>query len=303
MKRFLLLLPTILLLAGCLGGPASSEKSVEASVKDFLIRYYGVWDVAVTNTSFRNGLWFVNVSYSSERGRSSTLILIDDTNLSSRWELLPFITTPIGIAPIPGKLSCSEGGRLKVMLFTDPYCEACLRAEEPIAQLKAKFNESIDFEYRLLLTDTQLLAKNFGYENASLAASYFACAREQGNAVLDPVKECALAAYRNHAGTPLSKDELDACLPRATALDVASFDACLQTANQLLDFDNKLALTYLAPTPITPRVVIDCTVKATPRTAEYAICADFQKNQSIPGCPPPEKKAKKKSNASAQTET
>ncbi|MEM4390072.1 MAG: DsbA family protein [Candidatus Micrarchaeia archaeon] len=300
MQRALSCALLFILLAGCLGGPRNSESAIEASVKDFLIRYYGVWDVAVTNMSFRNGLWFVNVSYTSERGRSATSILIDDGNLSQRWELLPFITTPIGIAPIPGKLSCSEGGRLKVMLFTDPYCEACLRAEEPIAQLKNKFNQSIDFEYRLVLTETERMAKNFSYENASLAARYFVCAREQGNAVLDPLKECALAAYRNHTGTPLSKDELDACLSRAAALDAASFDACLQTAHQLLDFDNKLALTYLAPIPITPRVVIDCTVRATPRTAEYAICADFQKNQSIAGCPLPEKKARKKS---AQTET
>jgi len=298
MKRLLLLLPAFLLLAGCLGGPSSSEKDVEASLKDFLIRYYGVWDINITNLTFRNGAWFANVSYSSERGRSATSILIDDANLSSRWELLPFITTPIGIAPIPGKLSCSEGGKLKVMLFTDPYCEACLRAEEPIAQLRNKFNQSIDFEYRLLLTDTLALAKRFGYENASLTAKYLICAREQGNDILDPIKACALEKYGGHTGTPPSKDELDECLSSAQGLDVSSFNACVESADQLIDFDNKLAFTYLAPIPITPRVVIDCTAKATPRAAEYAICADFQKNQTIAGCPLPVKASKKqKSNA------
>ncbi|MBI5159537.1 hypothetical protein HY992_05440 [Candidatus Micrarchaeota archaeon] len=266
--------------------PVYSEAEITKEITDYLVEWWGFWDVNVTGLEFVGGKWFANVSITSETGTVPTRILVYESNVSNKFELLwmnRLLAKPLGLSELPGKQSCSEGGKLSVMLFTDPYCEACIMHRDAVKRFKQKFNKSIDFSYHVLLTESVLLAQKKANGNASLetlysqeyrsASRYLLCVQELKKEKFADFEDCFYRKYDAELKEPVSVEELSAC---ASELGVSESDlsSCVAQSDSLIYSDNALASTYLAPS-ITPRIVLDCTFKSTVRTAEYGVCKEF----------------------------
>lgn len=290
MKYFFVFV-AIVLLFGCIGGeqktkPLYSEEKIKGELKDYLVEWWGFWDVDVTGLEFVGGRWFANVSITSESGTIPTQIMVYESNLSDKFEVLwmnKMLSQPLGVVELEGRQSCSENGKLKVMLFADPYCEACIMHRQAVKELKEKFGEAIDFEYRILLTESILLAQQKAMGNASLeteyaqayrmASKYFLCVQQQSKQKLEEFEDCFYAKYEENNWEAVGREQLDECAYNAE-LDEEELNSCMTQGDLLIYSDNALASTYLVPA-VTPRMVIDCRVKATMRTAEYAVCKKF----------------------------
>lgn len=272
--------------------PVYSEAEITKEVTDYLVEWWGFWDVDVTGLEFVGGKWFANVSITSETGTVPTRILVYESNVSNKFELLwmnRLLAKPLGFSELPGKQSCSEGGKLNVMLFTDPYCEACVMHRDAIKSFKAKFNESVDFGYHVLLTESVLLAQKKANGNASLetqyaqeyrlASKYLLCVQELEKEKFVEFEDCFYEEYFEAESGLVGVESLNACAEKI-GLEGEGLNSCLASADSLLYSDNALAFTYLSPA-IVPRMVVDCTLKATVRSAGYGLCKKFPETK---GC-------------------
>ncbi|MEM3555230.1 MAG: hypothetical protein QXF56_00700 [Candidatus Micrarchaeia archaeon] len=179
-----------------------------------------------------------------------------------------------GVVKMAGKLNCSQE-KIRALVFFDLYCPPCIAGEEKIAQLKEKFNRSVSFEYKIILTHSYDLAPKYGLENVSLAAGYLLCSRAQGK--LEEFKKCAIEKYMTHEEVPLTPMELSECA-NSTSLNATAFDECIKTYYVNLNLDRMAAETYGLVGSLTtipagaPVVVVDCMYKAEVNYAEAAIC-------------------------------
>ena len=179
-----------------------------------------------------------------------------------------------GVVRLNGKLNCSQD-KIRVFVFSDLYCPPCIAAEKSIEELKQKFNSSVSFEYKIILTHSYDLAPTYGLENVTKAAGYLLCSRAQDK--LDEFKKCAIDAYLKHEEVPLTPDELDGCV-NSSSLNKSALDTCMSSYYIDLNKDRMLAETYSLVGTIqtvpsgAPVVTVDCMYKAQADYAEAAIC-------------------------------
>jgi len=179
-----------------------------------------------------------------------------------------------GVVRLNGKLNCSQD-KIRAFVFFDLYCPPCITAENNITALKQKFNNSVNFEYKIILTHSYDLAQKYGLDNVTKAAGYLLCSRAQGR--LEEFKNCTIEKYMKHEEVPLTPDELTECV-NSSSLNMSALDECVSSFYVDLNRDRMLAETYslvgsVQTTPAgAPLVTVDCMYKAEPQYAEAAIC-------------------------------
>ncbi len=286
----------VALLAGCTSGPVNppsgggnnvtnstaqapthAPSEVAAYLQKHLIVYYGIASAEIPTPTFSDGEWRTDVRF-DENGKLQVLrISVSDDSLALKemWLKVLLNKDPAGIAPIPGKVSCSEGDRVKVIEFANPYCPNCVAAGRAIEMFKGKFNGTVDYEYRVMLPKSNAMIDAYGYTNVSLTSKYYVCAQKQG--LLDAFRKCVMGVYAKQAGKPLAENWLDSCAIDE-GLNLTETKSCVADADKLLDTDLKLGSTYLGAYAQLPTFVVDCRFKTTdPSLIRYAVCYEFPK--------------------------
>lgn len=178
--------------------------------------------------------------------------------------------------------SCS-GEKPKIILFTDPYCPACVAAEPIINAFVRKYKNHVDISHKVALTYSSGLIQPYGKYNASqiLAASkYFVCAAEQGKLL-----EFKNEFYKNlkddgRSYIPFTEAELFE-FGKTAGLEREKLNSCLLEAEERLQADMDEALDYGGGTYFTPMAVIDCRYVGNYVAAEQVLCTVFP---GTPGC-------------------
>ena len=286
----------VALLAGCTSGPANppvgggdnltnntietpshTPSEVTAYLQKHLIVYYGITSAEMPTPTYSEGEWTTDVRF-DENGKLQVLrISISDDTLALKemWLKVLLNKDPTGIIPISGKVSCSEGDRIKVIEFANPFCPYCVASEGAIKAIKARFNATVDYEYRVMLPKSNAMIDEFGYTNVSLTSKYYACAQKQD--LLDKFRECVMRVYSKQVGKPLAENWLDSCAIDE-GLNLTETKSCVADADKLLDTDMKLGQTYLGAYAQLPTFVVDCRFKTTdPSLVRYAVCYEFPK--------------------------
>ncbi len=298
MKRLLLFLLFSTFFLGCTGGQQivpngnnttnitetskySSQEIVDYLQKHLVI-YYGLWNVDIPAPVYSPGEWKTDVNIFTDQGGAILLrVIIDDETLvvNELWQRVYPVKEPAGIQTIEGKISCSENGVITVMEFSNPYCPNCITAEKTIQLFKGKFNESIDYEYRVMLPTSNNMIDVYGYENVSLTSKYYACVQNQS--LLDQFRNCVVSEYIKESGKPLPENKLDSCaMDNNVSMD--HLKNCLVEGDRLLNWDKQLGQTYLGSYAVLPTFVIDCRFKTSnPNLIRYAICYEFPETE---GC-------------------
>ena len=230
----------------------------------------GEWEATVT--MYRNGV----MQRAFLRLNDTPLLMLDKAYLEGPRP--PAISEDMvvtnGTLRIAGKIACTPeagcGNKTCVWEFADPYDRYSVAAEEKMNSFISKYNDSIDFTYKVVLTQSLVLENSYGKEDVERISKYFVCAQEQG--LLAPLKACALNKYSQKAvDAPLSTEELDSCLP--VGLDNETFGACLPTAYARIASDKTVAETYLGVgSVVTPRVVFGCQYRVHPSYLEHGFC-------------------------------
>jgi len=180
-----------------------------------------------------------------------------------------------GTVQISGKLACSPdaggGNKTCVWEFADPYDLHSALVEDSMNAFVEKHGESINFTYRVVLTQSLNLEVSYQKEDVERISKYFICSQDQG--LLVPLKACATTKYRaKGVDAPLSATELDACLPEG--LDMEMFNSCVANASSRIAADLSIAQTYLGVNSVsTPNVVFGCMYRVHPTYLEYGFCA------------------------------
>ncbi|MCX6775723.1 MAG: DsbA family protein [Candidatus Micrarchaeota archaeon] len=238
-----------------------------------------------TTLYFRDekGLWEEVVLMNKSGSAKNVMIRVYDSNLTLENIFVegpkPIVLSndevvTKGVVKLSGKLNCSQD-KIRAFVFFDLYCPPCIAAENKIDELRQKFNSSMDFEYKIILTHSYDLAPKYGLENVTKAAGYLLCSRAQGK--LEEFKRCAIDAYMKHEEVPLTPDELSQCV-NSTSLDITALDECMGSYYVDLNRDRTLAETYsIVETKQlyavgAPVVTVDCMYKAEVAYAEAAIC-------------------------------
>ena len=286
----------VLLLVGCTSGPTNppdgggdnltngtikapmhSPNEVTAYLQKHLIVYYGITNAEITAPTYSAGEWSTDVRF-GENGNPQVLrVLVSDDTLvlKEMWLKVLLNKEPAGIIPIPGKVSCSEGPKVKVIEFANPYCPNCVLSEKAVGAFRSEFNESMDYEYRAMLPKSNTMIDAYGYANVSLTSKYYVCAQEQG--LLDGFRKCVMERYAKEPGKPLAENWLDSCAIDE-GLNVTKAKSCVANADRLLDIDMKLGQTYLGGYAQLPTFVVDCRFKTSnPSLIRYAVCYEFPK--------------------------
>lgn len=79
-----------------------------------------------------------------------------------------------------GRINCSED-KIRLFVFFDLYCPPCIADEKIIDEARQKFNQSVNFDYKIIMTHSYDLANTYDLENVSRAAGYLLCSRAQGS--------------------------------------------------------------------------------------------------------------------------
>jgi hypothetical protein len=302
-KEFLVLLISIIFLSGCINTPQQcpdcnatkvQPKRSAQEIKTFIGRIMDSYTDLVfsepTTPIFRSDekIWEEILTLQTASGTKTVKIRIYDENMSLENV---YISGPVpgtfssdvvvakGVVKLTGKLNCSED-KIRVMEFFDLYCDPCILAQEKMQQFRNKFNESIKYENKLLMTHSYDLVVKYGYENVSRGLEYLACVRNKVNeSMFETYKECVIAAYLKHKETPLEPAELESCLSwKMNDTDLNETRECVKTAYLDLNRDRALAESYSLvgtseyPPMGTPVVVIDCQYKTSVDYAEKALC-------------------------------
>ncbi|MFH1470980.1 MAG: DsbA family protein [Candidatus Micrarchaeota archaeon] len=263
--------------------PIHTPTEIRAFLEKHLVIYYGIADADISEPTYAGGEWQSDVRFAQNGGLQRLRVSVSDTDLSVKELWLGVIQNkePVGITPITGKTSCSEGGKIKVIEFANPYCSYCVASERSIEVMKARFNDSIDYEYRVMLPITNSMIEEYGYTNVSLTSKYYACAQKQGQEFLGKLRKCVMARYEKQVGEPLQGNWLDSCTIDE-GLNTTEMKSCVADADRLLDVDMKLGQTYLGTYAQLPTFVIDCRFRTSnPDLVRYAICYEFPETE---GC-------------------
>jgi hypothetical protein len=262
--------------------PLHSSSEVTEYLQKHLVVYYGLWNFEIPQPSFSEGEWTSDVKVTMDNGDFLVLrSVVDDKNLTlaDMWQMVFLNKEPAGIQNIAGKLSCSENGKLKVIEFANPYCPNCVLSERASELVRRKFNNSIEYEYRVMLPTTNNMIEGYGYANVSLASKYYICMQKQN--LLDPFRKCAMEKYSKQEGIPLSKLDLDSCAVYSN-VNQTELPICVAGADKLLDLDSKLGQTYLGSYAQLPTFAVDCKLKmSNANLVRYAICFNYPQTE---GC-------------------
>jgi len=251
--------------------------------KDYLSRVMATYremsrsDIPTPTYNSCDKAWSAVIRIPSTGGERRTYIRINDTPALLLDNVYLEIVKPAyvsedrlvtnGTLLLTGKINCSSGSLVRMMEFSDPYCPSCILGDGRIDAFRRQFNDSVDFDYHILPSTMQVMENSYGREDVNRIAYYMICMQKQH--LLDDFKPCAVQKYRaKGVEAPLSKEELDSCLP--SALNTTEFDACVPTAYQELAFDKSMAETYgVTETPV---VLFDCKYRVLPEYMESGFC-------------------------------
>jgi len=108
--------------------------------------------------------------------------------------------------------SCGTEEKIRVDLYTDPYCLPCAHANATVSGILEKFGDSIDFNYNFFPVDSKKIL--YTWEKISPWANYSICAARQGK--LDNFNLVTYTYY---------------CNPEKQAYDLNSLKHCYESPN------------------------------------------------------------------------
>ncbi|QLJ52911.1 MAG: hypothetical protein Sv326_0736 [Candidatus Fermentimicrarchaeum limneticum] len=268
---------------------ASTPKQNLSNVKSFMGRVMDSYsDLAFADPvtpSFipQEGVWESAVLLNRSGSTKTVRIRVYDSNLTLESVLVEGPKPPSlssdevvanGIVKMSGRINCSED-KIRLFVFFDLYCPPCIADEKIIDEARQKFNQSVNFDYKIIMTHSYDLANTYDLENVSRAAGYLLCSRAQGK--LDEFKQCAVEAYMKHEEVPLNMTELNDCA-NSTSLNATALDGCMGSYYLDLNKDRMLAESYglvgftqTVPSGA-PVVTVDCLYKAQADYVEKLIC-------------------------------
>ncbi len=202
---------------------------------------------------------------------------------ASGGQATPSPTTPINTPPagnvtlpksaeLTGKASCSNGSRMQVLLFTDPYCPACAANEPIVSKFHRDYQAKADIQYRFVRTHSRTLSPVYGIDEVYQAHDYHVCAQEQGK--VDEFTKCFYnqLVISNADYIPQNKTMLDSCAT-SVGLDRIQLDACLPGARAKVDAAIEEATAFGGGTYFTPMAVVDCRYRVNSVLVQDTLCA------------------------------
>ncbi|MGC8587268.1 MAG: hypothetical protein ACP5K9_03220 [Candidatus Micrarchaeia archaeon] len=170
-----------------------------------------------------------------------------------------------GVILASGKFACEIQNPLQVYLFIDPYAPGSISGLEEIENLSSRFGGKLNVTVKVLYGPySQIVASQYGAQNAQALGQYILCASMQRN-------------FSRFVGG-LNAIYSNSYVPAATLSQLAKFsginssllDSCMANATSLMNRQALLAKFYnITSTPI---VVTDCMYLSLPQTTLNAIC-------------------------------
>lgn len=247
--------------------PVNAEK-VDGAIVDYITLYYGLINVTILDKSFEDGVWTVDISAISHYYPTQLRIELYDSNLSvfSIVQRVPLRDKPVTVAEIPGKISCSSGGRTAIDIYIDPYDDWSRTYDNLIETFTARFGNSISPIWRIVRTRSMALSKQD--PNTILALSYLECVKD--SPLFMAIRKCIYAKYEAK-GAVLTETELVECL-QGTGTDVEAVQNCAESEGlKELGVDESFGATYLGEIT-TPMIVIDCRYRTWPTFIDRVMC-------------------------------
>ncbi len=175
-------------------------------------------------------------------------------------------------AELTGNASCSTGGKTQVLLFTDPYCPACVASDPQVNAFYQKYQGTADIQYRIVSTHSRSLSPIYGIDTVYQAHDYFICAQEQGK-ILE-FKKCFYGnlTLQNGDYIPENKTHLQGCA-QSVGLNQATLDTCLPGARAKVDAAIVQAAAFGGGQFFTPMAVVDCQVRVNSALVQQTYCA------------------------------
>ncbi len=175
-------------------------------------------------------------------------------------------------AELTGKASCSNGSRMNVLLFTDPYCPACAANEPVVSKFYRGYKDKADVQFRFVSTHSRSLSPAYGIDEVYQAHDYHVCAQEQDK--VDEFTKCFYGqlVIRDGNYIPQNKTMLDACATHV-GLDKNRLDACLPDARAKVDAAIIQAAELGGGTYYTPMAVVDCRYRVNSALVQDTYCA------------------------------
>ncbi|MBI5225917.1 hypothetical protein HY994_01610 [Candidatus Micrarchaeota archaeon] len=175
-------------------------------------------------------------------------------------------------AVLTGNASCSNGSKMQVLLFTDPYCPACIASDPQVNSFYQKYQNKADVRYRFVSTHSRTISPVYGIDTVYRAFDYFVCAQEQGK--IQEFKKCFYGnlTLQNGDYIPETKEQLQGCA-KAVELEQTSLDACLLGARTKVDAAIVQAASFGGGTFFTPMAVVDCQVRVNSALVQQTYCA------------------------------
>ncbi|MBI5036274.1 hypothetical protein HZC09_02930 [Candidatus Micrarchaeota archaeon] len=177
---------------------------------------------------------------------------------------------PLG-AKETGLESCSEG-KIKVLLFHDPYCAPCAANEYIVNKFYEKYGDKADIQYRFVIANSRKMIAEYGLDMVYQAQDYHVCAQENG--VIQEFKKCFYDSLKTDGVKyiPLDSAELNACA-KSVGMDELALGKCLPTARKKVDEQLAEAFELGGGTYFTPMAVVDCRYKVNSALVEQTYCA------------------------------
>jgi len=175
-------------------------------------------------------------------------------------------------AELTGIAACPNDAQVPVLLFTDPYCPACVQIEPQVNAFYDKYGPKTDVQYRFVSTHSHSLEQAYGNDVVYQAHDFMTCAQEQGK--IRSFKDCFYGTlpYKDGDFIPLNRTQLDACAADV-GLDKAALDACLPGARQKVVSAIKEAAGFGGGSYFTPMAVVNCQYRVNSAQAEKTYCA------------------------------
>ena len=188
----------------------------------------------------------------------------------------------------------SENEEIRVDLFTDPYCEACIKIKENMSNLRVQFGydyEKLKFYYNYLPTASNGLFLQEGKERTELFARTLLCAAYEGRGKLPMVEHELYGIYcdmndnekleigelqncrrSEHWGETLSEGEVDLAVMNS-GFDQAKFDDCRNSEEieqEITSYAEKAEMLGIRETPM---MAINCEYITYIVSSDELLCA------------------------------
>ncbi|MBI2446153.1 thioredoxin domain-containing protein [Candidatus Micrarchaeota archaeon] len=175
-------------------------------------------------------------------------------------------------AELTGQASCANGSVVPVLLFTDPYCPACVQTEPQVNAFYDEYAQKTDVQYRFVSTHSRSLSPRYGIDVVYQAHDYMVCAQEQHK--IQEFKKCFYQTlpFRDGDFIPLNVTQLDACAVES-GVDKPRLDACLPGARAKVDASIAEAARFGGGSFFTPMAVVGCQYRVNSVLAEKTYCA------------------------------